>query len=65
MFPKHVADALQNRARLSHRSLGAELLAIIEEAVRPKRVTPRELLARARTPSEDTLRFRLDRQSDA
>lgn len=65
--PDEVVRRLRQRAERHHRSLQGELLAIIEEAVRPEReLTPAELLAEVRrlglrTPSESTAIIRADR----
>lgn len=56
--PDDLAAALKRRAKLNHRSMQREVVAILEEAVRtPRRLTPLELLAEVRklglqTPSE-------------
>jgi antitoxin FitA len=55
--PDELATQLKQRARRNHRSLQGEVLAILEEAERPRRLTPLELLAEVRklgfeTPSE-------------
>jgi antitoxin FitA len=67
--PDEVVERLRLRAVRNHRSLQGELLAIIEEAVRPaapKPLTIDELLARVRrlglrTPDEATAMIRDDR----
>lgn len=47
--PDEVVERLRRRAERHHRSLQGELLAIIEEAVRPdQELTPAELLAEVR-----------------
>ena len=47
--PDDVAELVKQRARTNHRSVRGELLAIIEEAVRPRRrLTPHDVLAQAR-----------------
>ena len=48
--PDDVVERLRERARRNHRSLQGELLAIVEEAATaaPKKLTPMELLTRAR-----------------
>jgi len=47
--PDEIVARLRRRAAENHRSLQGELLAIIEEAVGPpRRLTPDEVLARAR-----------------
>jgi plasmid stability protein len=56
--PDYLVQLLRERAAKHHRSLQGELLAIIEEAVRPAgRLTPREVLEEVRrqglrTPAE-------------
>ncbi|HZT87572.1 MAG TPA: Arc family DNA-binding protein [Stellaceae bacterium] len=48
--PDEIVAQVKQRAQRNHRSMQRELLAIIEEAVRePRRLTPDEILARART----------------
>ena len=65
--PDEVVHRLRQRAERHHRSLQGELLAIIEEAVRPQQtLTPAELLAEARrlglrTPSDSVAIVRADR----
>ncbi|HME21947.1 MAG TPA: Arc family DNA-binding protein [Acetobacteraceae bacterium] len=67
--PDDVVRRLRERARNNHRSLQGELLAIIEEAVRPppaRYLTPTELVEEARklglsTPSEAADIIRADR----
>ncbi len=41
--PDHVVQALRERARRHHRSLQSELLAILEQAVAPRRLTLSDL----------------------
>lgn len=65
--PEDVVERLRARATRHRRSLQGELLAIIEEAVRPERhLTPDQVLAEVRhlglqTPSEAALIIRADR----
>ena len=65
--PDDVVRRLRQRAERHHRSLQGELLAIIEEAVRPEQeLSPAELLAEVRrlglrTPSDSTAIIRADR----
>jgi plasmid stability protein len=48
--PDDVVERLRERAARNHRSLQGELMAIIEEAVKPKRyMSAQEVLARARS----------------
>ena len=47
--PDDLVTLLKRRAERNHRSMQGELLAILEEAVRPpRRLTPTELLAEVR-----------------
>jgi plasmid stability protein len=49
--PDNLVELVKERAEKNHRSLRGELLAIIEEAVkppRPVRMTPREILEQGR-----------------
>jgi plasmid stability protein len=47
--PDELAALLKERAQRNHRSMQREMLAILDEAVRmPRRLTPDEVLARAR-----------------
>jgi antitoxin FitA len=46
--PDDLVLLVKERARRNRRSMQRELLAIIEGAVRPPRLTPDEVLARAR-----------------
>jgi plasmid stability protein len=65
--PDDIVKRLRERAAKHHRSLQGELLAIIEEAVRrPRRLTPKEVLAEVRrlgleTPAEAAAIIRADR----
>ncbi len=65
--PDEVVQRLRQRAERHHRSLQGELLAIIEEAVRPDRaLSPAELLAEVRrlglrTPPDSAAIVRADR----
>jgi plasmid stability protein len=65
--PDDVVQRLRERATRNHRSLQGELLAILEEAVRPKpTMTVDEVLARARRlnlrqPDEAAAIIRADR----
>jgi antitoxin FitA len=67
--PDDLVAWLKERAAKNHRSLQGELLAIIEEAVRPRRkLTPDEVLAKIRrlgltTPSESADMVRADRDA--
>ena len=54
--PDDIVKRLRERAAKHHRSLQGELLAIIEEAVRPpRRLTPQEVLAEVRRLGLETL----------
>ena len=65
--PDDVVQRLRERAAKNHRSLQGELMAIIEEAVRPKRyMTASEVLAEVRklglrSPDEAAAIVRADR----
>jgi antitoxin FitA len=65
--PDDVVHRLRQRAERHHRSLQGELLAIIEEAVRPEQeLSPAELLAEVRrlglrTPGNAAAIIRADR----
>ena len=65
--PDDVVERLRERAARHHRSLQGELLAIVEEAVRPTRhLTTEEVLAEVRrmglrTPAEAAAIVRADR----
>ena len=65
--PDQVVQRLRQRAERHHRSLQGELLAIIEEAVRPDQdVSPADLLAEVRrlgvaTPAESAAIVRAER----
>ena len=66
--PDQLAEKLRTRAARRHRSLQGELLAILEEAVSPRRVSPGELLkslkeSGLRTPGEATRMIRADRDA--
>jgi antitoxin FitA len=65
--PDELVQRLRQRAERNHRSLQRELLAIIEEAVRPEQaLTPAELVAEVRrlglqTPADSAAIVRADR----
>jgi plasmid stability protein len=65
--PDDIVARLKARAARHHRSLQGELMAIIEEAVRPPdRLTPMDVLAEVKrlglqTPAEATTIVRADR----
>lgn len=64
--PDPLADALRRRAERNHRSIQGELMAILEEALEDRSITPMQLLAEVRTlgletPSESTSWIREDR----
>lgn len=67
--PDAVMEKLRQRATLHRRSLEGEVLAIVEAAVSPRRLTGSEILAETRrlglqTPSESAAMVREDRDSD-
>jgi plasmid stability protein len=64
--PEELAERLRERAKRNHRSLQKELLAILEEAVAPKRLTLEEAYRRVkelnlRTGPESVTMVREDR----
>ena len=67
--PEDVVQRLRERAARNHRSLQGELMAIIEEAVEPRRyMTVDDLVAEARrlgmrSPNESAAIVRADRDS--
>ncbi len=68
--PDEIVERLRARATHNHRSLQGELMAIIEDAVRPRPVTltPMEVFERVRrlglsTASESAAMIREDRDS--
>ena len=67
--PDHLGNLLRERAAGNHRSMQGELLAILEEALLPRRgLTPAEALDRVRrlglrTPDEATDMIRADRET--
>ena len=67
--PDETLDRLRLRAKLNHRSLQGEVMAILESAVYPQlHLTPMEVLERVRaiglsTPSESAAIIRADRDS--
>lgn len=66
--PETLALRLKERAKRNHRSQQGELLAIIEEALRPGRLTLQEVSRKIEevnfsTPSESTQMIREDRDS--
>ena len=67
--PDETLERLRRRAELNHRSLQGEVMAILDNAVRPQlRLTPMEVLERGRalglsTPSESVAIIRADRDS--
>jgi len=67
--PDHLGDLLRERAAKNHRSMQGELLAILEEALLPRRcLTPAEALDRVRRlglrrRDEATEMIRADREA--
>ena len=66
--PDDWAEKLRERAKRNHRSQQAELLAILEEAVRPGRISLYEASKKIRamnfsTPNESTQMIREDRDA--
>ena len=66
--PEETVKRLRERARANHRSLQGELLAILEDALEPRRLSlteAREQLVRLRlqTPAESTTMVREDRDA--
>jgi antitoxin FitA len=66
--PDDVVQRLRERAQRHHRSLQGELLAIIEEAVRPKRLSPAEVFEEVRrlgirSDSDSAALIRADRDA--
>lgn len=64
--PDELADLLRERAVRNHRSVQGELMAILEEAVRPRPFKVRELVKELRalgltSPDESTKWVRQDR----
>jgi plasmid stability protein len=64
--PDDVVRRLRARAARHHRSLQGELMAILEEAVGPSRLTPEEVLSKVRqlglsTPGDAAAMVREDR----
>ncbi len=65
-IPVALVEELRARARRHHRSLQGEVLAILEEALRPRRLSVGELHERVRqmgltTPEEATAIIRAER----
>ena len=44
--PEHVVDQLRERAKQNHRSLQGELLSILEQTVKPKKLSVEEAITR-------------------
>ena len=66
--PDEIAERLRERARRNHRSLQGELLALLEEAGKPRPLTVEEVYQRVqerglRTPDEATRWIREDRDA--
>lgn len=66
--PDELVQKLRARARRNHRSMQGELLAILEEALRPSRMTVRKLREQVgrldlRTGDEATAMVREDRDA--
>lgn len=66
--PEETLDRLRERAKRNHRSLQGELLTILEEVLKPRKLTVDEFVERARgsglqTPDESTAIIRNDRDS--
>jgi plasmid stability protein len=67
--PDDVVERLRQRAESNHRSMQGELLAIIEEAVKPKFLSPTEFVEKARrlgvrTEADGVAMIREDRDRD-
>ncbi len=67
--PDDVAERLRERAKRNHRSIQGELLAILEESMKRRTLTPEEVLREVRapgieTPDEATAMIREDRDTD-
>ena len=67
--PDHIVQRLRQRAEKNHRSLQGELMVIIEDAVKPNKISPLELLVELRkngvnSPDEATAMVRADRDRD-
>ena len=66
--PEDVVQRLRDRARRNHRSLQGELMAILEDSLRPSNLTVRDLAEHARqlglrTEDEATAMVRDDRDA--
>ena len=66
--PEDTVQRLRERARKNHRSMQGELLAILEEVVKPRRLTVHEIAQRAkeldfRTGDDSVWMIREDRDS--
>lgn len=58
-IPEDLYIRLKQRAALYHRSINSEIIAIIEQALVSRKMTPDDFVATARTLRERTRRYRL------
>ena len=58
-IPADIYESLKQSAKVNRRSINSEIIVIIEEAVRSKRILPEEFLVRARQIREKTANFKI------
>ena len=56
-IPADIYEALKRSARVNRRSINSEIILIIEQAVRSKKIVPEEFLVRARQLREKTANY--------
>jgi plasmid stability protein len=58
-IPTRLYARLKHNAAQHHRSINSEIIALIEAALVPRKITPKDFLASARTLREKTGRYKL------
>ena len=53
-IPEEIYDRLKQRARANRRSINGEIIVIIEDAVKSRKIAPEDFLVRARQLREKT-----------
>jgi plasmid stability protein len=59
-IPAGLYARLKRNAAQRHRSINSEIITLIEEALTPRKIAPKELLASARALREKTARYQID-----
>jgi plasmid stability protein len=56
-IPDEIYERLKRSAKANRRSINSEIIVIIEDAVRSKKIAPEEMLVRARGLREKTAKY--------